>query len=178
MLLKIFFVFQINKSMPTIINFGIFQKTFFMLILLLVLVQNSGFAQKNPEKTEHSKKPKKGKKSKNPKTTVNIMDTISINPLRSSDYTIKVGQNISYSYVEHGSVGIGSEYSVENNKVLELKDKVITYKNPANTGLPGGDEASLRLIFTGKEKGTTTLTIKNMFRGSVEDEYQFKITVD
>jgi hypothetical protein len=162
--------------MSTIINFGVIPKTFFMLILLLVLGQNTSFAQNNPEKTEHSKKEKKPKKEKKSKKPKNTMDTISINPLRSSDYTIKVGQNLSYSYVEHASVGISGEYFIENSKVLELKDKVRTYKN--NNGLPGGDEASIVLLFTGKEKGTTTLTVKKMFRGSVEDEYKFNITVE
>lgn len=164
--------------MSTIINFGVIPKTFFMLFLLLVLGQNTSFAQNNPEKTEHCKKEKKPKKEKKSKKSKNTMDTISINPLMSSDYTIKVGQNISYSYVEHASVGIGGEYSVENSKVLELKDKVRTYNHPENSGLAGGDEASIVLLFTGKEKGTTNLTIKKMFRGSVEDEYKFKITVE
>ena len=103
---------------------------------------------------------------------------IKIDPLRKSDYKIKVGQKISYSYKEHGSVGISAEYDLSDASVLVFKDKIREFKNPNNAQYPGGDEAVITLVFEGGKPGTSNLKITNLFRGKTENELKFKITVE
>ena len=105
-------------------------------------------------------------------------DIIKIDPLRKSDYKIRVGQKISYSYKEHGSVGISAEYDLSDASVLVFKDKIREFKNPNNAQYPGGDEAVITLVFEGGKPGTSNLKITNLFRGKTENEFKFKITVE
>ena len=105
-------------------------------------------------------------------------DIVKINPLGKTDYKIKVGQKISYSYKEHGSVGISAEYDLSDASVLVFKDKIREFKNPNNAQYPGGDEAIITLIFEGGQTGSSNLKITNLFRGKTENEFKFKITVE
>ncbi len=105
-------------------------------------------------------------------------DIIKIDPLRKSDYKIKVGQKISYSYKEHGSVGISAEYDLSDASVLVFKDKIREFKNPNNAQYPGGDESVITLFFEGGKPGSSNLKITNLFRGKTENEFKFKITVE
>ena len=105
-------------------------------------------------------------------------DIVQISPLGKTDYKIKVGQKISYSYKEHGSVGISAEYDLSDASVLVFKDKIREFKNQNNAQYPGGDEAVITLIFEGGQTGSSNLKITNLFRGKTENEFKFKITVE
>ncbi len=158
---------------------GLFAKA---LLLTVLLFMGTGlFAQGNkPEKadkTEKVKKEKKAKKEKKPKK--GMSDTIVvINTVKSLSYTIKVGQKISYTYKEHGSVGIGATYEVDNSGVLVYKELIRDYKNKNREGLTGADEARVTLVFEGLAKGKAVLNVKDMYRGKVQSEAKITVTVE
>jgi pyruvate/2-oxoacid:ferredoxin oxidoreductase alpha subunit len=158
--------------MLTVIKQRILAKALFMTILLLI---GSGACAQgnNVEKIEKTKKVKKAKKKK--KESYSIVE---IEELRSKEYTIKSGQKISYTYKEHASVGITSTYSVDKTAILVYKELISDYKNKNREGLTGADEASITVIFEGSSKGNAVLTVKKMFRGNIEREFNITITVE
>jgi pyruvate/2-oxoacid:ferredoxin oxidoreductase alpha subunit len=143
-------------------------------LIVLLFLSSYSFAQgNNPDKIEKTKKVKKAKKKKTESDSI-----IVIEELRSKDYTIKTGQKISYTYKEHASVGITSTYSVDKTAILVYKELISDYKNKNREGLTGADEASITVIFEGSSKGKAVLTVKNMFRGNIEREFNITITVE
>jgi hypothetical protein len=143
------------------------------IFLLSLLLSACSGTKKSTNKTpvvEEKKEPKEKSKGDS--------DIVIISPLGKTDYKIKVGQKISYSYKEHGSVGISAEYDLSDASVLVFKDKIREYKNPDKSEYPGGDEATVTLIFKAAEKGIVDLVVRSLFRGKTENEFKFKITVE
>ena len=123
-------------------------KNYLIPIFLLSLLLSACGASKKSTNTTVVEEKKDSKDSS---------DIIKIDPLRKSDYKIKVGQKISYSYKEHGSVGISAEYDLSDASVLVFKDKIREFKNPNNAQYPGGDESVITLIFEGGKTGNSNL---------------------
>lgn len=106
------------------------------------------------------------------------LEIVIINPLTQSDYKIKLGQQISYSFREHGSVGISAEQELSDENVLVLKERNKVYKNKDRKHLAGADNSTVTLIFEGKSIGSSDLIIRKMYRGDIKEELIFKITVE
>jgi predicted secreted protein len=148
-------------------------KNYLILIFLLSLLLSACSVTKNNSNSTTIVE----KKEPDIKTKTDT-SIIQIKQLGQKDYKIKVGQKISYSYNEHGSVGISAEYDLSDASVLVFKDKIRVYKNPDKSEYPGGDEATVTLIFKAAEKGIVDLVVRSLFRGKTEDEFKFKITVE
>lgn len=142
------------------------------IFLLSLLLSACGASKKNSNNTTIVEKKEPDIKTKADTSIVQIKQ------LGQKDYKIKVGQKISYSYKEHGSVGISAEYDLSDASVLVFKDKIREFKNPNNAQYRGGDESVITLIFEGGKPGSSNLKITNLFRGKTEDEFKFKITVE
>ncbi len=106
------------------------------------------------------------------------MEIVKINSLSQSEYKIKLGQQISYSFREHGSVGISAEYALSDGFVLALKERNKVYSNPDRKHMSGADNSTVTLVFEAEEIGTCDIIIKKMFRGNIENELKFKVTVE
>ena len=104
-------------------------------------------------------------------------DTIKISPEGPKTYKLKVGDLISYSYLQYGSVGNHSEYSLKSKDILSLKDEKYDLIDPSKSDMPGGDETIVTLVFEAKKTGTCTLNIRDLFRGDLERELNFEIIV-
>ena len=111
------------------------------------------------------------------KTTKQTMEPIKIIPFK-TEYTAKVGQQLAYSCDDHASVGITSDYSVEDSKILLFIKKDTAYDNQDGDRPPGGDAAVSSFVFEAAAKGTTILTIREYFRAELKHEYKFTITVE
>jgi hypothetical protein len=120
------------------------------------------------------------------------MATIVINPLGQSEYKVKVGDIISYTGTEYPSVGSTFDFSISEEfalfsekEILVFLDRKIVYKNPtmnnSDLNLPqisGADEALVTLLFKANEEGKVILIIEKKFRGNLEHEHKFEITVE
>jgi hypothetical protein len=105
-------------------------------------------------------------------------DTLHINPLGQKEYKVKVGQIVSYSFREHASVGISAEYDLSDASVIKYKERIKVYKNPQREGITGGDDSRVSFVFEAIEKGSSDLTINEMFRGKIQNEFKFTIIVE
>lgn len=119
----------------------------------------------------------------NPKTkndgTENLKvekDTIQLLPFKGNE-TIELGQKIMYTAKIHGSVGIGAKVWEENNGVLKLVDSQFEYKQVQKPGMTGGDSAYETFIFEGTKVGKCTITIQEIYRGDVQNEYTIVVNV-
>jgi hypothetical protein len=101
-----------------------------------------------------------------------------ITSLTQSEYKIKLGQQISYSFREHGSVGISAEHELSDDNVLLLKERNKVYKNKDRKHLAGADNSTVTLIFEGKAIGSSDLIVRKMYRGDIKEELIFNITVE
>ena len=90
---------------------------------------------------------------------------------------VRVGKKMKVKFEQHGSVGIYAEYQITNEQVVQYVKTETRFKNPKNAEMPGGDAATGEFIFIAKQRGTTQLTIRNMFRGDVESQKQITIVV-
>ena len=143
------------------------------IFLLSVLLSACGVSKKNSN--NNTVVVEKKEPEIKTKTDTSI---VQIKQLGQKEYKIKVGQKISYTYKEHGSVGISAEYNISDASILQYKESKREFVNPDNTGMPGGDEARVTWIFEGAETGTVNLVVKSLFRGKTENEFKFKIIVE
>lgn len=140
------------------------ESLFFLCLLSYALISCSANKELRKEKPNSKNK--------------SSMEIVKINPLTQSEYKIKLGQQISYSYREHGSVGISAEYDLSDGFILSLKERSKVYSNPDRKHLDGGDNSTVTLIFEGKAIGSSDLIIRKMYRGDIKEELIFKITVE
>jgi hypothetical protein len=105
-------------------------------------------------------------------------DTIHINPLGQKEYNVKVGQIVSYTFNEHASVGISAEYDLSNTSAIKYKERRKVYKYPQNQGITGGDDSNVSFVFEAIQKGNAELTLRELFRGQVQNEIKIKIIVE
>lgn len=143
------------------------KRTALLIIILLFSTQYDSFAQEKPVENTKVKIKKKRKKQ---------MKTIALTPFN-TQITIKVGEKLEYTYEDHASVGISSDYSIGNNKVVAFKEKNTVYDKPEPRPV-GGDAAKTTFVFEAVASGTCQLTIQDFFRGDVKQEYKYTITVE
>ncbi|EJF52046.1 hypothetical protein SapgrDRAFT_0296 [Saprospira grandis DSM 2844] len=110
------------------------------------------------------------------------MEFVNLQPLQ-TDYKVKEGQELRYSFTQHSSVGNTGEFEIEDPCILEFKEKIVDYKLKIDESVgeirpAGGDEARATFIFVAKKKGRTKLKIKQLFRGTVMEEWVMKVVVE
>lgn len=103
-------------------------------------------------------------------------DTVKLIPLKDKE-VIKLGQKIIYTANVHGSVGKGVKVFAEDNGVLQLIDTKFEYNKKQVEGMSGGDAATNSFIFEGTKVGEATITIQEIFRGEVKNEYTIVVHV-
>lgn len=84
-------------------------------------------------------------------------------------YKVEVGKTISFKTKVHGSVGMGADYEILDEKILHLEDNKVILDNPDFEGV-GGDSGMAKFTFKALSKGKTKVTIKKVFRGNLEKE--------
>lgn len=103
-------------------------------------------------------------------------DPVQLIPLKGKE-TIEVGQKLIYTASVHGSVGKSVKVWEENNGVLELVNSKFEYEKVQVEGMTGGDAALETFTFEGIKVGESTVTIQEIFRGEVQNEFTIVITV-
>jgi hypothetical protein len=102
---------------------------------------------------------------------------IELHPLKDNHYTLKVGQKVYYSAKLHASVGIYTEYAINDTDVAKFVSDDITFQNKENANLPGGDEATQTFVFEAIKVGKTTITLREMFRNDEKHKAVFHVKV-
>ncbi len=108
---------------------------------------------------------------------ISTMTDNSINidkPENQINYQVKEGKTISFKTSVHGSVGMDAEYEIKNKDILEFENSKIIYDDPGFQGT-GGDSGKKKFVFKGIKKGTTTIIIKKIYRGDLQEEIVLKI---
>lgn len=100
-----------------------------------------------------------------------------LNPLATSNITVKTGEIICYAGEVHGSVGSGLSYSIKDESIIKLNHETLKYNDESRKNMPGGDKATKTYAFKAIKEGETTLTVNEMFRGEVKNSYSFQIKV-
>ena len=105
---------------------------------------------------------------------------ISLSPLGQSSYTVAPGTTLTWSYESHGSVGKGGSCSSSNEQVVRFVREDIEYDNPEDVeaGMSGADAGRGTVVFESVAAGSAELSCTVEFRGSVEREDSFSITVE
>jgi len=91
-----------------------------------------------------------------------------------------VGNKLGYSFNEHISVGYWAEFEIEDESIIRHSGTDTVYNSPESMkepGMPGADAAKTTFFFEAISTGTSLLIVRNIFRGEIENEYKFRITV-
>ena len=83
---------------------------------------------------------------------------------------LKIGEEVFYQVKVHGSVGKRTEVHVDNEDRIQQADPKIDYDNTDRATMPGGDSATKTFVFRGVSPGDAKITIKNLYRGDVQNE--------
>jgi hypothetical protein len=102
-----------------------------------------------------------------------------LHPLSKTSLDVQKGDVFYYGGAVHGSVGIAIEYEIANKSIVKFHHDSVDYKNKdaVEKGMSGADEATKIFAFEALQKGETTITINELFRGTVENSFTFKINV-
>lgn len=105
---------------------------------------------------------------------------IELSPLRANTVTVKVGAKLVYAYKSHGSVGYGATHRLDAQTVVRFVRDDVTFDRPEATskGMAGADAGTGRMLFEAVAKGTATLEVDELFRGTVSHAAKFTITVE
>lgn len=114
--------------------------------------------------------------SSSSKTEAKSLDTVRIEETGPTSYELKIGQLISYSYIEFISTGAETQYSTSND-VLVLKDKIYNAKYPSESDITGGDETLVTLVYEAKKQGSCHLNVNHLYRKDLERRLSFLIKV-
>ena len=97
-----------------------------------------------------------------------------------TELELKLGDQFSFKYHRHFSVGIDFEFEVEDTHLVEQVVSEHEYLHPEKLkpGWTGGDKERCRWVFQTIKHGCTTLTIRKMFRGNVEHTCVFQIAIE
>lgn len=93
--------------------------------------------------------------------------------------TVKAGTQLHYSYKSHASVGYGAKFEIGDPAVLEHLRTDMEYEQSEEerANKDGADAATGTFVFTAKSAGSSTLKVREMFRGKPELELEYAITV-
>jgi len=96
-----------------------------------------------------------------------------------STVILKIGDKCCFTFTKWSSVGHEAEYTIEDEKIIQLVEKKIDYLHSFKMmlGMSGSDEAKGMFIFQAKRKGKTHLILREMFRGEVRFEKMINVTV-
>jgi predicted secreted protein len=104
-------------------------------------------------------------------------EQIELNPLKSFDYTLQINQTALLNMSEHASVGSTSEVLIQDETILALVSDEFKYTKEPKEGMTGGDAGSRSYIFKALKTGQTSITAKDIYRGKLQSETIFNITV-
>lgn len=102
---------------------------------------------------------------------------ITLNPLMAFDYMLQINQTALLEMSEHGSVGSTSEVLIQDETILTLVSDEFKYTKEPKEGMTGGDAGTRSYIFKALKTGETTITAKDIYRGKLQSETIFNITV-
>jgi hypothetical protein len=105
------------------------------------------------------------------------IQSIEINEGGPMNYSVKIGQILSYSYKSHVSTGTNTNYELSNKDVLILSDEDTVFDEPTNASMPGGDASTVTLYFNAIKEGTCKLIIRHEFRGELKRRLEITIHV-
>ncbi|TFG65354.1 MAG: hypothetical protein E4H36_00125 [Spirochaetales bacterium] len=90
------------------------------------------------------------------------------------------GQHLSYTFELYESVGFDADYRISDQSVLAFVERKEKYVNPKQMrqGMTGADDAEGTFVFRTLKPGRATLIILHLFRGDVEKEISFRLTVE
>lgn len=91
--------------------------------------------------------------------------------------TLKIGQKAYIKHALHGSVGIGGDLEIADKSKIKIIKQHTAYKKAHQVGMTGDDAATVTLVLEALEKGETTITLKKIFRGTVEEQNDIQITI-
>ena len=102
---------------------------------------------------------------------------VTLSKLRSVD-TVTVGTTLKYTGNVHHSVGETVEVASQNDSIVAYVDTDFKYNKKYIGRRPsGGDAATRTFYFEAMAPGETTITIEEIFRGELENEYVITIVV-
>jgi hypothetical protein len=103
---------------------------------------------------------------------------VTLSPLE-QEVTVAVGTTLLYSYKSHASVGLGARQTVADEAVVKYVRTDTEYEQSEadREGKTGADAATGTFVFEAVAVGTTTVTIEELMRGTVEQSATFTITV-
>lgn len=106
------------------------------------------------------------------------MKVVKLSPLE-KEIHLKIGDQCTFTYNEHVSVGYTAEFEIEDSEILGHLETNTQYSHPERmkTGMTGGDAAKTTFSFEARELGTSLLFIRKFFRFDLEEEFQFRIIV-
>jgi len=105
-------------------------------------------------------------------------DTVKISSSGPFKHKIKVGDIVAFYLPQFGSTGEESDYNVDNKEVLSFVGSAFEYSNPKNAGMPGGDSGTTYLLLEAKKSGNCILKIREIFRGKLKSEMNYRIVVE
>jgi hypothetical protein len=91
--------------------------------------------------------------------------------------TLKVGQKAYIQHSLHGSVGIGADLEIADATKIKIIKEHIAYEKAHRRGMTGDDAATVTLVLEALETGETSITLKKMFRGTVEEQSEILISI-
>jgi hypothetical protein len=92
---------------------------------------------------------------------------------------VAVGTTLHYTFKSHGSVGYGANQRSSDETVVRYvrTDTAYEQSEADRAGKTGADAATGTFVFEAVAPGIATLTIEEVFRGTVEQSTTFTITV-
>ncbi|NWF95050.1 MAG: hypothetical protein HXY34_02810 [Candidatus Thorarchaeota archaeon] len=90
-----------------------------------------------------------------------------------------VGEEFYYQFHRHGSVGEETEFSIDRTDIVRHEKTSLEYVHPdrVRPGWTGGDMERGEWFFKAIKAGTARLTIRELFRGRLENERVLILTV-
>lgn len=93
---------------------------------------------------------------------------------------VATGATLQYAFKSHASVGYGANQTCSDEAVVRYVRTDMAYQQPETEQgrPPGGDAATGTFVFEAVAPGTATVTVEEVFRGTVERSTTFTIVVE
>ena len=89
--------------------------------------------------------------------------------------SLPVGQTVEFKGTAHGSVGLA--FDIDYDKEFFDCEYKSEWANPSKKDMPGGDKRNVTYTLKAKKSGTTTITTREIFRGTVMHENVFPVII-
>lgn len=109
-----------------------------------------------------------------------ISENISLERISLEDVdeiSVKVGQVMYFGYEYWPSVGNDADYEIDDEDIVGILEED-TYTPSMPEGFTGGDSGFGTFYFIAKKAGKTSITVRNLFRGDVEEEREIEVVVE